>query len=248
MPPTQLRLLPAPRPLEERLGADWFRSLPDRPGIYRFLDATGNVLYIGKARSLRQRLDSYRRTQNQIPRIVRLIHAADRIVWEETPDEASALAGEAESIRREQPRFNRAGKWAAPPLWLRLEFEPALARLEWAESEAAGWSGPLPRSTRPGARMIAPLLWLAANPEAQAHEVPHQWHHLPMSAFPLPLPVQPLWKTWLRSWLEVGDTALLWELASTLEPRLHGFTTGFIRESWQRLMPTPRRSLPYPAG
>ena len=48
------------KPLVERLGKKFFRKIPARPGVYKMHDSTGNLLYVGKAKNLRQRLRSYR--------------------------------------------------------------------------------------------------------------------------------------------------------------------------------------------
>ena len=63
MPAPQTLLFPDPRPLVERLGEEFFRRLPECPGVYLMQDASGVVLYVGKAKSaksLRQRLGHYR--------------------------------------------------------------------------------------------------------------------------------------------------------------------------------------------
>ena len=52
----QMLLIPDPRPLVERLGRQFFRQAPERPGVYLMRDAAGAVLYVGKARNLRKRL------------------------------------------------------------------------------------------------------------------------------------------------------------------------------------------------
>src|SRR5690625_5688010 len=54
-------LFPAGRILEERLGREPFEALPREPGIYRFYDERGALLYVGKAINLRRRLFTYRR-------------------------------------------------------------------------------------------------------------------------------------------------------------------------------------------
>lgn len=60
VPAAQLLLLPDPQPLVERLGRDFFRRLPECPGVYLMRDGTDTVVYVGKAKNLRKRLGSYR--------------------------------------------------------------------------------------------------------------------------------------------------------------------------------------------
>jgi len=53
----QLRPFPSPQPLVDRLGVDFFRELPQGPGVYWLADPAGRLLYVGKARTLRNRLN-----------------------------------------------------------------------------------------------------------------------------------------------------------------------------------------------
>jgi len=108
----QLWLFDPPKPLVERLGNDFFRALPSRPGVYFMCEATGGVLYVGKARNLRQRLSSYRvANPERFPRrMIRLLHRVTRIEWDECPSEEAARHREALLICVLTPRFNAAGK------------------------------------------------------------------------------------------------------------------------------------------
>ena len=58
--PRQLWLFPPPKPFNDRFGSAFFRSLPREPGVYFFFDGDGRIVYIGKSKSLKQRLNSYR--------------------------------------------------------------------------------------------------------------------------------------------------------------------------------------------
>jgi hypothetical protein len=111
MSEVQLRLFSAPQPLVERLGSAFFRGVPQVTGIYRMHDAADRLIYVGKARNLRARLNSYRRTHGQSRKTIRLIHTAARVDWETCVTEAAALVRENELIRTHRPRFNRAGVW-----------------------------------------------------------------------------------------------------------------------------------------
>src|SRR5436309_4873237 len=94
VPPQQQRFWPDPQPLVERLGRDFFRQLPECPGVYLMRGAADVVLYVGKAKNLRRRLDSYRvANPDRLPRRhLRMLRAVVRIELQECPDESSALA------------------------------------------------------------------------------------------------------------------------------------------------------------
>lgn len=82
------------------------RTLPDGPGVYQFFDADGKMLYVGKAKSLRKRVNSYftKNHQNGKTRImVRKIHEIRHIV---VPTESDALLLENNLIKEHQPRYN----------------------------------------------------------------------------------------------------------------------------------------------
>ena len=104
----QLRLFPAPKPLVERFGVEFFRRVPDAPGVYLMADDFERLLYVGKAKSLRARLNSYRHVQPQRAsrKVVRLIHAVRSIVWEVCSCPTSALLRENELLRLHKPKFN----------------------------------------------------------------------------------------------------------------------------------------------
>ena len=121
----QLWLLPPPRPLVDRFGADFFRQLPDRPGVYLLCGAHEGVLYVGKAKSLRRRLGSYRvaNPERLSRRIIRLLHQVTRIEWDECPSEAAAQHREELLIVTLQPKYNAAGK-----VWPVADGEPVTYR------------------------------------------------------------------------------------------------------------------------
>ena len=89
---------------EERL-SEQRRGLPDSPGVYMFLDASGDVIYVGKARSLRKRVASH--FSNPVTRgAVEMVAVADSIDFVAFDSEAEALLAEQRLIKRHQPRFN----------------------------------------------------------------------------------------------------------------------------------------------
>lgn len=118
------------RPLVERLGRGFFRKVPARPGVYSMRDARGEVVYVGKAKNLRQRLRSYRvaNPERVSRRHLRLMREVVRIDFDLCPTESAALAREAKLLRRLKPRFNRAGVWPGKVRFLAWRFAEAAAQ------------------------------------------------------------------------------------------------------------------------
>ncbi len=86
--------------------ANYLKTLPNGPGVYRMLDSTGNVIYVGKARSLKARVSNYARLQGHTNRIARMITATVSMEFVTVGTEAEALLLEANLIKRFKPRFN----------------------------------------------------------------------------------------------------------------------------------------------
>ena len=72
-------------------------------------DATGRILYVGKAKRLRTRLLSYFRAAYPEDKAARILHAASDIRWEYVPSEFAAYLGELRQIRKYRPHFNHKG-------------------------------------------------------------------------------------------------------------------------------------------
>ncbi len=98
--------MPAPVPKGVEVIADQVKRLPLGPGVYRMLDENGDVLYVGKARSLKKRVTSYTRLQGQSNRIIRMILSTASMEFVVTRTETEALLLEANLIKRLRPRFN----------------------------------------------------------------------------------------------------------------------------------------------
>ena len=82
----------------------------DRPGIYRMLSSTGEVVYVGKSKRVRTRLLSYFRCAYPEDKGARILREAVAIDWEYTPSEFAALLQELKLIKRFRPRLNYAMK------------------------------------------------------------------------------------------------------------------------------------------
>ena len=82
------------------------RHAPSSPGVYRMLDAGGEVLYVGKAKNIRKRILSYTRPTGHDTRIERVIANTAVLEFVTTGTETEALLLEANLIKRLRPRFN----------------------------------------------------------------------------------------------------------------------------------------------
>ena len=82
------------------------KTLPVRPGVYRMLDARGEVLYVGKARSLRNRVTSYTQVPRLTKRLQRMVSQTRSMAIVTTNTEAEALLLEAQLIKRYRPPYN----------------------------------------------------------------------------------------------------------------------------------------------
>lgn len=82
------------------------KHLPNQPGVYRMINAEGDILYVGKARSLKKRVTSYTRIGAQTNRIAKMIRDTATMEFVTTRTETEALLLEANLIKRLRPRFN----------------------------------------------------------------------------------------------------------------------------------------------
>ena len=82
------------------------KQAPSRPGVYRMIDAQGEVLYVGKAKNIKKRVTAYTRPAGHDSRIVRMISGTAAMEFVTTKTETEALLLEANLIKRLRPRFN----------------------------------------------------------------------------------------------------------------------------------------------
>ncbi|HEX8535545.1 MAG TPA: excinuclease ABC subunit UvrC, partial [Allosphingosinicella sp.] len=82
------------------------KTLPVRPGVYRMLDARGEVLYVGKARALRNRVTNYTQVSRLTKRLQRMVAQTRSMLIVTTNTEAEALLLEAQLIKRYRPPYN----------------------------------------------------------------------------------------------------------------------------------------------
>ena len=82
------------------------KTLPARPGVYRMQDARGDVLYVGKARGLKQRVTNYTQVARLSKRLQRMVAQTRSMTIVTTRTEAEALLLEAQLIKRFRPPYN----------------------------------------------------------------------------------------------------------------------------------------------
>ena len=142
---------------------------PTRPGVYLFLGASDQVLYVGRARDLRSRLRSYFRSDRQRPAVEAAVAAAERIEWRVTGSELEAALEELRLIRELRPPGNARVSRPERLVWLRQRGDSVVAstrpfaRSSWPSAVAphrpARSAGAVPRRARParsGAAAPAP--------------------------------------------------------------------------------------------
>ena len=82
-------------------------TIPNTPGSYQFKDAHGRVIYVGKAKSLRQRLSNYFQNPAALPvRTAQMVANAESVEWIQVRNEVEALMLEYSLIKQHRPRFN----------------------------------------------------------------------------------------------------------------------------------------------
>jgi excinuclease ABC subunit C len=126
------------------------RAFPDRPGVYLMHDETGDVLYVGKAKSLRKRVASYfRRTGYASPRLRKLVDSVSDISTIRTESEAEALITEAKLIKKYQPFFNVELKMGERYPYIKITRErfPRIVITRHREEDGGTYLGPFTRVT-----------------------------------------------------------------------------------------------------
>jgi len=97
--------------------------LPDKPGVYQFIDSAGKILYVGKAKSLRKRVSSYF-SKNQSGKTAVMLNRAADLKHIIVANESDALLLENNLIKRHQPRYNILLKDDKTFPWICIKKEP----------------------------------------------------------------------------------------------------------------------------
>ncbi|HEY7063223.1 MAG TPA: excinuclease ABC subunit UvrC [Chloroflexota bacterium] len=126
--------------------AERLRALPDRPGVYLFKDASGTIIYIGKATSLQHRVRSYFQGIDKDPKKQHIAGEAVDVDYILTDSPVQALRWEADLIKRERPRYN-----------VRLRDDKAYPYIRIAVQEPWPHVGIVRRTANDGARYFGPF-------------------------------------------------------------------------------------------
>lgn len=237
----QLRLFPAPQPLVERLGVEFFLSAPRAPGVYQIFDAHDRLIYVGKARDLRARLNSYRRTHGQSRKTIRLIHEARRIAWEICSSEAEARLRENALIRSLRPRFNRAGVWPRSARFIQLaEVSDGFSLFVTADPTGESYG-----AFRAGAGMavaaFARLFWMASRQTSEARQLPRDMLPDVIAVARASAPPCAEWAAQARAFLAGDGDQILGLLIDSLPQPESAFDLMFLATQFEILMDFYRR-------
>jgi excinuclease ABC subunit C len=104
----------ATRVFDRQLGAGFLATVPTGPGVYRMFDASGAIVYVGKAKNLRRRLSQYRNAKRRKKhlKMLAIVRSAVRVEVEPCATELDAVLLEERLIRDLRPRWNVVGAFS----------------------------------------------------------------------------------------------------------------------------------------
>lgn len=121
------------------------RKFPDKPGVYLMRDESGEIIYVGKAKSLKRRVASYfRRTDLVNPRLAKLVSTISDISTIRVENEAEALVLESRLIKHYQPFFNVELKMGEHYPFIKITQErfPRVIVTRWRQDDGSVYIGP----------------------------------------------------------------------------------------------------------
>lgn len=126
---------------------DYVRLLPASPGVYRMLGVDGEVLYVGKAKSLKKRVSSYTNINNLPERLQKMVFLTASMEFITTHTQAQALLVEADLIKKLTPRYNILLKDDKSFPYILIEQEhdfPQIIKHRGAQKRKGFYYGPFP--------------------------------------------------------------------------------------------------------
>jgi hypothetical protein len=186
-------------PLAEKFSPEFFQEIPTEPGVYFMRDEEGEILYIGKAKSLKARLSSYRNAKpGQVgENIVELLEHVTKIHWELHPTENAAVLRERELLHAVRPPYNIAEAWPEEYLFIGIREDEGkihfrLTRREGEKGYKFFGCFKQRRKVKNGYTALLRLLYAATNqkprfsypakiarvspPYLYSTTLPHAWH------------------------------------------------------------------------
>lgn len=133
--------------MNEKINAK-LKTLPDSPGVYIMRDAGGNIIYVGKAKILKNRVRQYFHGRDHAPKVAAMIEKIDDFEYILTDTEFEALCLECNLIKKHKPRYNILLKDDKGYPFIRIS-EGAYPRISLArkkENDGAQYFGPYPSS------------------------------------------------------------------------------------------------------
>lgn len=122
------------------------RGFPERPGVYIMTNASGDTLYVGKAKNLRDRVSTYfLKSSTEGTKLTQLMRTVKEIRYEETGSELSALLVESQRIKELSPRFNAVDRFYRSQAFVRLDVQnpfPTLVVVREPGGDGAEYFGP----------------------------------------------------------------------------------------------------------
>ncbi len=107
------------------------KSVPKSPGIYYMYNRKGEIIYIGKAKNLKERLGSYfYHNTSHSSKVRKLIRYVYKVEWETTGSELSALLAESRMIKTHKPRFNSAIKSYRKFPFIKIDIQRSYPRIQ----------------------------------------------------------------------------------------------------------------------
>lgn len=121
------------------------KQLPQSPGVYKMIDSLGNIIYVGKAKNLKNRVSQYFRNQkDRAPKVTEMIRHIHTLNYQVTDTELDAFIEECRLIKELKPRYNKLMKSSDKYLYLKVpsELYPKVTIVKERVDDGALYFGP----------------------------------------------------------------------------------------------------------